>query len=456
MTNISRATRRLAVTGASTRNTQSVSPPGRARRGRADLPASGEDSSRNTGPPLVDGLDLHFARSCHGGLEQCSCRIERGQAWDAPLDRGAPDLEAILEDRAACFFWLAVDIRHGVDDEVDLSLRDDIEHVRRFLANLRHHTRREACPLKRLRGTLGRDQRPPHLDQTRHDGKELRFVGVGDSEKRGSTSRDRHTRRGEGLAQSFVQRARYAYDLPGGLHLGTEVRVDCRQLVHREHWSLDGDEVARGDEARGPTHVDELLAEHYASGELDHGHSSDLGEKRDSARCAGVDLEHVYVAPVHYVLDVHQAAQAEMPCDFHRVLDYVIELGLLQALRGVNRVRITGVHTGTLDVLHDPGDDDCVAIGNGVDLDLDPLQVLVHQHGATRHGADRPEHVAAQLLTVADDLHRPASEDVGRTHQHGVARALRDPYRFLDGGGGAADRLRDADCVKSLGEGAPV
>ncbi len=52
---------------------------------------------------------------------------------------------------------------------------------------------------------------------------------------------------------------------------------------------------------------------------------------------------------------------------------------------------------GLLDMLHDAGDFDIVAVGDGVDVDLDRvLQIAVDQHRARSRGADRMRHVAVE------------------------------------------------------------
>src|SRR5260221_551868 len=114
ITNMSRATRRLPVMRA---------------------------SSRNTRPPFVDRAHLHLARGGDRRLEQSRGRVERGQAGNAALNGCAPDFEAVLETRSARLPRLGVDVRHRVDDEVDLALRDDVEHGWPLFADLRHHAR---------------------------------------------------------------------------------------------------------------------------------------------------------------------------------------------------------------------------------------------------------------------------------------------------------------------------
>ena len=114
------------------------------------------------------------------------------------------------------------------------------------------------------------------------------------------------------------------------------------------------------------------------------------------------------------------------------------------------------MHPGALDVLHHARDDHGVAVADGVDLDFDAEQVLVHQHGAARHGADGPRHVALQLAPVAHDFHRAPTEHIRRTHEDRIADAIGDRDGAVDGCGRAADGLRDADVPQRLGESPPV
>ena len=84
---------------------------------------------------------------------------------------------------------------------------------------------------------------------------------------------------------------------------------------------------------------------------------------------------------------------------------------------------------GLLDMLHDAGDIDLVAVGDGIDIDLDRvLQIAVDQHRARARDADGAADVAVEPGGVVDDLHRPAAEHVGRADHHRVAdRAARSP-----------------------------
>src|SRR5229473_7592165 len=166
-THMSRATWRRSTSGASVRNKRGAS-------------------------PLLDRPDDHLRRHLRRRLQQCGGRVERCQAGDAALDGCAPDLEAILDDRATVIARILVDVRHGVEHEVDLAAGDDVEHCRALLADLRHHARREARALESLRGALGGHEPAAHLYEPRHDREHLGLVRIGDGEEHRTALRHVH------------------------------------------------------------------------------------------------------------------------------------------------------------------------------------------------------------------------------------------------------------------------
>src|SRR5437773_11045382 len=85
-------------------------------------PPSGAPVRNNRrAPPLFDRPHIHLRRRLRRRLEQRSSSVERCQAGDAALDCRAPNLEAILDDRAGIFTRILIDVRHRVEDEVDLA-----------------------------------------------------------------------------------------------------------------------------------------------------------------------------------------------------------------------------------------------------------------------------------------------------------------------------------------------
>ena len=104
---------------------------------------------------------------------------------------------------------------------------------------------------------------------------------------------------------------------------------------------------------------------------------------------------------------------------------------------------------GFLDVLHDAGDMDLGAVRQRVDVDLDGIgQVAVEQNRVLARHVDGVADVALEMVHVADDLHRPAAENVGRPDHQREA----DPPGGLDRlgvrAGEAVDRLLQPEVVQ--------
>ena len=87
---------------------------------------------------------------------------------------------------------------------------------------------------------------------------------------------------------------------------------------------------------------------------------------------------------------------------------------------------------GFLDMLHDPGDIDLGAVGDGVDIDLDGiLQIAVDQDWARAGDIDGAADISAETRRVVDDLHRPAAQHIGRPDHHRIADILGDRLGLL-------------------------
>ena len=102
---------------------------------------------------------------------------------------------------------------------------------------------------------------------------------------------------------------------------------------------------------------------------------------------------------------------------------------------------------GLLDVLHHPADHHGLAVGNGVDVDLDrALEEPIDQdRAARRHHRAVLAHVAPQVVLVVDDLHRPAAEHEARPDEHRVTDPLGDAPRLVHRAGDTAGRLPQAE-----------
>ena len=76
---------------------------------------------------------------------------------------------------------------------------------------------------------------------------------------------------------------------------------------------------------------------------------------------------------------------------------------------------------GTLDKLHYARHKDVGAVADGVHLQLLARDIFIDQHGLILVYLNGGAQVTAQLPLIGNYLHRPAAQDEGRTHEHGVA-----------------------------------
>ena len=109
------------------------------------------------------------------------------------------------------------------------------------------------------------------------------------------------------------------------------------------------------------------------------------------------------------------------------------------------------MHPGLLDMLHHPGHEDLVAIAKRVDIHLGgAAQILIDQDGARAGDLHGGADVAIELLVVADDLHGPPAEYIGRADDHRIADLVRPGEGLLGAAGDGVDRLGDIQPVQQL------
>ena len=115
------------------------------------------------------------------------------------------------------------------------------------------------------------------------------------------------------------------------------------------------------------------------------------------------------------------------------------------------------MNAGFLDVLHDAGDEDVLAVADRVDIDLDGIgEIAVDQHRAVARDDHRLGDVALELGIVLDDFHGAAAQHIGRADHHGEADALGDLLRFGAGIGDAVLGLAQFQFLEELGEAVAV
>ena len=111
---------------------------------------------------------------------------------------------------------------------------------------------------------------------------------------------------------------------------------------------------------------------------------------------------------------------------------------------------------GPLDVLEQARDEDPLAVGDGVDVDLDALEVAVDADRAVGvdHGGRRE--LAREVVGRVAEVDGEAADDERRPDDDRVADALGEGQRLLDAVGHPALGLRDAEPVEEGGEPRPL
>ena len=114
------------------------------------------------------------------------------------------------------------------------------------------------------------------------------------------------------------------------------------------------------------------------------------------------------------------------------------------------------MHSGAFNVFHDAGDEDVVAVGNDVDLQLDTRQVLVHKHRVLDTAGEDPLHIGDSLCLAAGDGHVLPADDVGGTQQDGVTQLLRRSDGFVHRADAHTSRAADAELLQEAVEALPI
>ena len=165
-----------------------------------------------------------------------------------------------------------------------------------------------------------------------------------------------------------------------------------------------------------------------------------LRREWNRARRARIRLQPEDLPVRERELHVQQSDHAERPRNPpHDRADLRVFLGRQRWGRQHAR-RVTGMHAGFLDVLHDRADVGVLSIRDRVDVDLNrALDEAIDQNGAVD---------PADVIRRVADAHRTAPEHVRRTDQHGVADALRNRARLNRVRGDPPLRARDVELTE--------
>ena len=150
-----------------------------------------------------------------------------------------------------------------------------------------------------------------------------------------------------------------------------------RSLAVEKAGALTATNGGGGSMAAAPAELGQRGAERDPDRQLDHRHAGHLGHERHRPRRPRVDLDEVDAVVADDELGVDQPARAERQHDpLHRRDDERL-VALADRLRREHADRVARMDAGPLDVLEEARDQHELAVGDGVDVDLDALEVAV-------------------------------------------------------------------------------
>ncbi len=135
----------------------------------------------------------------------------------------------------------------------------------------------------------------------------------------------------------------------------------------------------------------------------------------------------------------------------HRGDDEVL-VALADELRREHPDRVAAVDAGPLDVLEQARDQHPHAVADGIDVDLDALEIAVDADGPIRIDDRGRRQLPRQVLRRVAEVDRETADHERRPDDDRVADALGQGQRLLDAVGHAALGLRDPESVEQGGE----
>ncbi|AEM40103.1 hypothetical protein KVU_0264 [Ketogulonicigenium vulgare WSH-001] len=320
-------------------------------------------------------------------------------------------------------------------------------------------------------GSAGRDDLETQIRQDLCGFQHQRaFVAVLDRDEHragfGQFSARTHLRLQESTGKATVP----THDFAGRAHFRPQQRVDTgeagkgqHRLFHRipRHVRIgQRQRVGIGQRAvvigclrigRTQREVIQRLARHQTGRDRGNRAIRRLGHKRHGAAGTRVHFQQVDDIVLDRELHVHQADHVQR----HRQLFGLgADLGDDLGAQGMGRQAagaVARMDASFFDMLHDTCNMHTGAIAQGVNVNLGRARkIAVQQHGAVARHLHGDADIAVQLIHIAHDFHRAATQHVRRADHQRKADAACDFQRFGVRMGDAVDRLFQTEVFNQL------
>ena len=178
--------------------------------------------------------------------------------------------------------------------------------------------------------------------------------------------------------------------------------------------------------------------------------SRDLADVGNRPRGSGVHLDNIYLILINNELNVYHSKDMQGSCQLSRVLLDLLFDFVRKASGRVNRNTVSGMNTRPLDMLHDTGDQDVLAVADSVNLDFLPLQILVYQNRMVLRVAVDHADILHNILVVYGNLHALSAENIGRADKNRITQLVGDFYCLFRRVNGVSRGSRNLCLLKDL------
>ena len=197
-------------------------------------------------------------------------------------------------------------------------------------------------------------------------------------------------------------------------------------------------------------HVFQLVSKDYLGCQRYDRDSGNLADVRYGTAGTRVNLNYVYVISKNDKLDVDHTDDMQCSCKTFGVLCNSLFCFFTDGSCRIYGNTVTGMDSGTLNMLHNTRNQNVLAVAYGINLDFFSHQVLVNKDWMLL--CDLVDHtdVLFHILIAYCNTHSLTAKYIGRTNQNRIAQLICSFLRFLCGKYSVSLRSRDLALLKNL------
>src|SRR5215471_13725881 len=235
-----------------------------------------------------------------------------------------------------------------IDNQIDLTALDVVHDMWTALVHLVHRLNLYArIPQNPSRSTRG-DNLEPDFNQIRGNFRNEILVVLVDADECHSLPRQNRSRADLRFHIGLAERVVDAHHLAGGLHLGTEDRIDSLETRERKHRRFH-EELVHLQLGR-QSELAKLPPDHHLRGNLRQRNSRRFTDERYGTRRTRIHFEHVDFSGPDRKLNIHKADDIQSATQLNGVHADGFPEVFAQLIRRQDTRTVAGVNASLLDV----------------------------------------------------------------------------------------------------------